>query len=422
MAIVGLGRRVQIFIDESDRLKGQSLYWAILEKLRAEGAAGAVVTRGIAGFGIHSRIHSARLADIASPLPIVITWIDAPQRVERLLPVICAMVREGLVTVDDVQIAHYSHRDLASLRPTLQVGEVMTADVAAVRPETPLIEVVDALIGRDFRALPVLDAGQRVVGIITNEDLVERGGLAARLELLGALKPPARWQLIAAARARTAGEVMTPSPVTVHPEDPLERVVELMLGRQLKRLPVVDHEGRLVGMVSRVDVLRALGESYPAPTGGAPAPSAAARQVEQVMQREVPLVPRQAPLAEVLDVVVSTDLNLAVVVDEGRRVLGVISDAEVLARMDPRAYSGVLGRLMGRGGLVPEEAARTTAEQMMTSPALTLAPDTPIEEAARRLLEARQKAAPVVDARGVVLGIVDRAALLAALRSGPGEG
>src|SRR2546429_1416267 len=119
MEIAGLGKRVQIFVDEGDHVRGRSLFQAILERLREEGAAGATVTRGIAGFGSHSRIHTARLADLASPLPIVITWVDAPDRVERLLPTICGMVREGLVTVDDIQVAKYTHRDLPALRSSL---------------------------------------------------------------------------------------------------------------------------------------------------------------------------------------------------------------------------------------------------------------------------------------------------------------
>jgi len=111
MMIAGIGKRVQIYIDEGDTIHGRALYLAIVERLHEEGAAGATVTRGIAGFGAHSRIHSARLVDIVSPLPLVITWVDTPQQVDRLLASICEMVTEGLVTVEEVSIAKYSHRD-----------------------------------------------------------------------------------------------------------------------------------------------------------------------------------------------------------------------------------------------------------------------------------------------------------------------
>lgn len=113
MTLDGEGKRVQVFIDENDHVKGQSLYLVILETLRNGGAAGATVTRGIAGFGAHSRIHTARLADIFQSLPLVITWVDAADIVERLLPTITDLVQEGLITVEDVHILKYSHRDQA---------------------------------------------------------------------------------------------------------------------------------------------------------------------------------------------------------------------------------------------------------------------------------------------------------------------
>ncbi|MCC7104690.1 MAG: DUF190 domain-containing protein [Chloroflexi bacterium] len=108
MDITGPCKRVQIYVDESDSLHGHSLYMTILEKLRSEGAAGAMVTRGLAGFGVHSRIHRAGLADLASPLPLVITWVDRPELVERLLPDISGLVHEGLVTVEDTTVVRYN--------------------------------------------------------------------------------------------------------------------------------------------------------------------------------------------------------------------------------------------------------------------------------------------------------------------------
>jgi CBS domain-containing protein len=416
MDIVGLGKRVQIFVDEADSLRGRSLYLAILETLRGEGAAGATVTRGIAGFGSHSRIHTARLADLASPLPIVITWIDAPDRVERLLPAICAMVREGLVTIDDIQVAKYTHRDLPYLRPTLTVSDVMTRNVTTVRLDTPAAEVVDALLGRDFRAVPVVDANDQLIGIITNTDLVERGGLPARLELLATMEADDRQAVIAEAGARTAHDVMTRLPVATRPTAPLEQAVQVMLTEGHKRLPVIDEHGRMVGMISRSDVLRSLGEGFPLPENGGHPVTTAPTVVGEVMTRNVPAVREAARLAEVLDAVVSTRLNRAVVIDELGHVKGVIGDADLLRRLNPRLRLGVLGALMRRGRLVPDEASHTTAAALMTSPALTVTPETPIAQAARRMVEARRKVLPIVDTDGTLLGIVDRAHLLGAVR------
>src|SRR6266536_1418858 len=306
MEIAGLGKRVQIFVDEGDHVRGRSLYQLILEALRAEGAAGATVTRGIAGFGSHSRIHTARLADLASPRPIVITWIDAPDRVERLLPSICEMVREGLVTVEDIQIAKYSHRDLPALRPSLSVGDVMTTTVATVQPDTPLANVIEALVNQDFRAVPVIEADGQLVGVITNSDLVERGGLPARVELLAVMEPDERQTVIVAAAPRTAADVMTRLPVVIRPTAPVEQAVQVMLTEGLKRLPVIDDQGHLVGIVSRADVLRALGEAFPMPEDRERPPAGTPTVVRDLMTRNIPAVREDARLAEVLDAVVST--------------------------------------------------------------------------------------------------------------------
>ena len=70
------------------------------------------MTRGIAGFGVPGHIRTARFVDIVSPLPLVITWIDDPDRVERLLPTISELVPRRLITVEEVGIAKSSHPQL----------------------------------------------------------------------------------------------------------------------------------------------------------------------------------------------------------------------------------------------------------------------------------------------------------------------
>src|SRR5438094_9463089 len=124
MNIVAEGKRVRAYFSEQDKHHGTSLWAALLDFLRAEGATGATVFRGIASFGAHSRIHTATLVDLASPLPLVLEWIDTTERVERLLPRICELVAEGIVTVEHVEIAKYAHRATAAVPSGLQVADV----------------------------------------------------------------------------------------------------------------------------------------------------------------------------------------------------------------------------------------------------------------------------------------------------------
>ena len=114
MKIEGAGKYVRIFIGESDRWHHRSLADAIVEMVRAEGLAGATVTRGLAGFGAHSRIHTAHVLRLSEDLPIVIDIVDRPDRIERILPKLDEMVGEGLVVISDVEVLIYRHKESES--------------------------------------------------------------------------------------------------------------------------------------------------------------------------------------------------------------------------------------------------------------------------------------------------------------------
>ena len=112
MELNGRGLRVRIYFGESDHYRGHALWRAMLETLRNEGAAGATVLRGIAGFGAHSRIHTASLVDLSSDLPLVLEWVDAEENVNALLPRLTAMLDGGLITTEPVEIVRYTpHTD-----------------------------------------------------------------------------------------------------------------------------------------------------------------------------------------------------------------------------------------------------------------------------------------------------------------------
>ncbi|MHB8621179.1 MAG: DUF190 domain-containing protein [Chloroflexota bacterium] len=421
MDIAGTGKRVRIYIGDQDKAEGSHgpLWETILNFLQKHGAAGATMFRGPAGFGAHSRIHMARLADIIPDLPVVIEWIDGAERVDRLLPHVCELVRTGMITSEEVAIIKYTHRAPRPLPPE-NVEEVMTQEVVAVHPETPLAEAVRMLLLRDYRALPVVDHENRLVGILSNGDLVQRGGLSARLELLGALQSPALERELASSdiRGKIVRDIMTADPISVAAAEHLDRAAHLMVEHRIKRLPVVDGEGRLAGILSRVDVLRTMGEDYASPEQPEREQPTMPRTVGELMRHDVPEVRADAPLGQVLDAVTSTRLNRAIVVDGDRHVLGVVSDADLLARLDPGDQQGLLPALMGRGR--SSEAAKAVASDVMRSPATTATAETPIPDAVRAMVDSRRKVLPITDGNGVLLGAVDRSDLL---RQGqPGEG
>lgn len=98
---------LRIFVGESDRHGAQPLYTAIVEAARKSGLSGATVFKGIEGFGGHSVVHAARVFDLSTDLPILIEIVDTEERIREFIPQIDSLVKEGLVTLETVEIIQY---------------------------------------------------------------------------------------------------------------------------------------------------------------------------------------------------------------------------------------------------------------------------------------------------------------------------
>jgi CBS domain-containing protein len=136
------------------------------------------------------------------------------------------------------------------------VRDVMTTEVVTVEPWTPFREVVDRLAQHRISAVPVLDAEGNVLGVVTEADLLLKQE-HADLELNAPLAWSRRRRLEREkAAAVVAGKLMTTPAVTVPPTATVTEAARRMHAAGVKRLPVVDQAGRLVGIVSRADLLK----------------------------------------------------------------------------------------------------------------------------------------------------------------------
>lgn len=111
MKIPEQGYLLRVFLGESDRWEGQPLYEAIVLKARELHLAGATVLRGPMGFGARSRMHTTKILRLSEDLPMVIEIVDRREKIDELLPHIDAMVTEGLVTLEKVQVIKYRADD-----------------------------------------------------------------------------------------------------------------------------------------------------------------------------------------------------------------------------------------------------------------------------------------------------------------------
>lgn len=142
-----------------------------------------------------------------------------------------------------------------------KVGSVMTTDVVRAAYGTPFKEVTRLLAEHDISGLPVVDEDDKVIGVISETDLIVRQAETPdpyeperRFRFAG-LTRSARRQA-AKATARTAGQLMTEPPVTVRADETIVEAARTMARRRVERLPVVDEEGRVVGIVTRRDLLQ----------------------------------------------------------------------------------------------------------------------------------------------------------------------
>jgi CBS domain-containing protein len=118
----------------------------------------------------------------------------------------------------------------AEVTPETRVGEIMTRNVITARPETSVMEVVQLLSKHRITGLPVVDAVNRLIGVVSESDIIGKGG-------------------------DSVAEIMTHGAFTVAEDTPLGEAAEILLRRRIRRLPVVRADNELVGLLSRGDLI-----------------------------------------------------------------------------------------------------------------------------------------------------------------------
>ena len=112
MKLSGTARRLTIYLGEDDTWHHKPLYTEIVHRAHAAGLAGASVMRGIEGFGASSpRVHTSRLLSLSEDLPVAVIIIDTAERIDAFLPQVEEVLGNGLVVVDDVEVALHRFRE-----------------------------------------------------------------------------------------------------------------------------------------------------------------------------------------------------------------------------------------------------------------------------------------------------------------------
>ncbi len=407
-------RVIELYTSEEARWQGRPLWEAVLGHVaEAPSAARCLVSKAVAGCYEGGEMAGSRLEVLSYNLPVKVEIVVPATEARGLLDDLQPMVGDGILAVRDVAVVVHSVRRRL-VPPRLRVRDVMAAPVTAIGTETPAADVIRLLLAAAFNAVPVADDRSRPVGIITQGDLIERAHMPIRLGLLAQLDCPQLEEYLGGISDLTAEHVMTRPVVTVEQDERLDRVVQVMLRRGLKRLPVVDRQGKLVGMVARLDVFGAIVD------GVATTQTLAAHHVRvcdaavvgDIMARERDAVPARATGADILELLRRRAIQRVAVVDENGRLLGLVADIDVLSAVSGRR--GGFWDYLSRRPDLARAAEEKTAAQVMKTDLVTVTEDTPIEEAVRLMAHHGLKRLPVVDHDGLYRGMIDRQAVLSA--------
>ncbi|MFN8440422.1 MAG: chloride channel protein [Caldilineaceae bacterium] len=289
------------------------------------------------------------------------------------------------------------------------VRTIMTAPAIYAREDASLEETIAQALRAGVRAVPVLNAASQVIGIVTDNDL-ERAGIKTNLHLLQQMDAKERVPWLAQAKHIGVQQVMSQPVITVSHQATVATALQLLRQHHLKRLPVVDQAGHLIGLLTRSDLLRQLMFEQ-AETDKQTTFFDWSVRVDEVELEPAVTVAASMPLQELLPLLQRALQVRAVVVNDAGQAIGMISESDLLSRIEQRQRVTILTALRNQGEVEPLHLSQTVGD-LMTTPVITVNAESRAFDAIRLLIDNQIKRLPVVDHDGKVLGLVNRRALL----------
>lgn len=311
-----------------------------------------------------------------------------------------------------------------------RVRDVMQREVTTIKQQTSLPEIMTLLIEQEVRMLVVVDDERHIQGIITlghllatHEHLLKLEHVTNTAQLSHAFDQP-----------ESASDVMIERPFVVKDDAAIEAAARWMAARQVTRMPVVDADEKLVGLLEQSAILGYFADAFVGEVQETssqtshhqPVSAGHLRVVGDATLTQVPLVDMAAPLLEVLHFVQETPLRRVIVVNRSGKAVGVIGSTDLLVSQEGAARRTLLPKLVERYRLkLPEDIwhrrslrQRATAQQVMRPRLITVTLSTPVAQAIQLMLGQKIKRLVVVDETSKPLGLVDRQQLLRSLLDG----
>lgn len=415
---------IEIFTSEDARHGHEPLHEAVINYVdNLHIAARCMVMRGTEGCYENGERVTQRLLELSFNMPIKIDILLPTQERDQTLAALQSMVKEGIVAVRDITIHSYALQ--GNLVPrTLKVKDVMTSDPVSVAPSDSVKSVIQILLSNSFNGLPVVDHHHHPVGIVTQADLVRKAHMPLRLGLLNQW----RWQQIDPALSafdhQKVSDIMSQPVIVIGCDEPLTHAVDRMLEKHLKRLPVVEQDGELIGILARSDIFHSITTGFPHWQSSVQKDIKIDNlcQVSDIMRRDIHAVRPETPVEEVLRIIDANDIQRIAVTDDQGKFMGLIADRDVLAAFTEhhpsvwqRFISAIVFTEKGeRHKALGKKLRHKKAADVMQTNLITVQEETDINEAIRIMTEKGLKRLPVVALDGTFQGIISRDAVLRA--------
>jgi CBS domain-containing protein len=412
---------IDIFTNEQAWWQGRPLTDAIIERIRdMKIAARTMIVKGSQGSYETGEVAGIeKIEPVSYNMPVRITIVIPAAELARVSSAIEEMVDDGIIGVHDVDLIIHKTRGVLLPRH-IRVRDIMTRAPQKVGLSTPLDEVARLFLASSFTGMPVVDEQNRPLGVIAQSDLIYKANMPLRIGLLARSDQEKTACVLKALASKRAGDIMTKPAVSVGQDKLVADAVKIMVEKKVKRLPVVDDAGKLVGNISRLDVFSTVikecgvrSESHGRPTAVENVHTAS-----DIMSHKASTVSPDTPVEEVMNLIGCNDIQRVCVVEPNGRFLGLISDVDLFS-----AFSGIPGiwDFATRGSLsqpgrqdnvLKKHLRSKTASQIMNTDIVTVKEDEPIDEVMRIMLERAIKRIPVLDGEGKFKGIINRDSLL----------
>jgi CBS-domain-containing membrane protein len=159
---------------------------------------------------------------------------------------------------DFKEVYRFAYQHAVERLSSVKAGDAMVREVVTVTRKTPLVQVAEVMAGHGISGVPVVEEGERVVGVISEKDFLARMGEQDAKTFMGVVAECLKGKGCVAVpiKGQNAEDIMTSPAVTVNEETSIMEIASILTGQNINRVPVIDRKGHLVGIISRADIVR----------------------------------------------------------------------------------------------------------------------------------------------------------------------